>query len=185
MDMPTVKFRSRAQWRRWLEKNHDRVAEVWLEFVKAHTGRRTFSYVDAVEEAICFGWIDTTVRRIDDERYMQRFTPRSNDRNWSKINIERFDRMEREGKMTDAGRARRASKLLAAKKRLQAGDPVPPFIAEELEKHPKAKAFFETLAPGYRRDYLRWISESKKEETRAKRLREAIEKLESGIKRWI
>ena len=86
--------------------------------------------------------------------------------------------------MTDAGRARRASKLLAPQKRLQVDDPVPPFIAEELRKHPKALAFFETLAPGYRRDYLRWITEPKREETRAKRLREAIRKLEGGVKRW-
>ena len=180
-----MKFTSRAQWRRWLEKNHDRAAEVWLEFVKADTGKRTFSYVEAVEEAICFGWIDTTVRRIDDEHYMQRFTPRSNERNWSKINIERFNRMEAEGKMTDAGRARRAAKLLAPPKRLQADDPVPPFVVEALEQHPKAKAFFDTLAPGYRRDYLRWISEAKREETRARRLAEAIGKLEAGVKRWI
>ncbi|HUR79401.1 MAG TPA: YdeI/OmpD-associated family protein, partial [Thermoanaerobaculia bacterium] len=126
---------------------------------------------------------DTTVRRIDDEHYTQRFTPRSNDRNWSKINIERFDRMEREGKMTEAGRTRRAAQILPPRKRLEAGDPVPEFIAAELKKHPKALAFFETLAPGYRRDYLRWISEPKREETRAKRLREAIGKLESGAKR--
>lgn len=180
-----MKFTSRAQWRRWLEKNHDRANEIWIEFVKAHTGRRTFAYAEAVEEAICFGWIDTTVRRIDDETYMQRFTPRSNDRNWSKINIERFDRMEAEGKMTDAGRARRAAKLERPKNRLQADDPVPELIAEALAKRPKAAAFFETLAPGYRRDYLRWIAEPKRQETREKRLREAMEKLEAGVKRWI
>jgi uncharacterized protein YdeI (YjbR/CyaY-like superfamily) len=183
--MKPVKLTSRAQWRKWLEKNHDRADEVWLLFLKAHTGKRTFTYVEAVEEALCFGWIDTTVRSIDEEQYMQRFTPRSNDRNWSKINIERFDRMEAEGKMTDAGRARRAAKLDRPKRRLQAGDPVPPFIAEALKQHPKAAAFFETLAPGYRRDYLRWISEPKREETRAKRLEEAIRKLEGGIKRWV
>jgi uncharacterized protein YdeI (YjbR/CyaY-like superfamily) len=174
-----------VEWRRWLEKNHDGSAGLWLEFVKAHTGRRTFSYVEAVEEAICFGWIDTTVRRIDDDTYIQRFTPRSNERNWSKINIERFERMEAEGKMTDAGRARRAAKLLRPQKRLLAGDPVPEFIAAALDKHPKAKAFFETLAPGYRRDYLRWISEAKLAETREKRLREALAKLEQGVKRWV
>lgn len=178
-------MRSRAEWRKWLEKNHESAAEVWLLFVKAHTGKRTFAYVEAVEEAICFGWIDTTVRRIDDETYMQRFTPRSNDRNWSEINIERFDRMEAEGKMTDAGRARRAAKLLGPKKRLEASDPVPEFIAEALAKRPKAAAFFATLAPGYRRDYLRWIAEPKREETRAKRLAEALEKLEAGVKRWV
>jgi uncharacterized protein YdeI (YjbR/CyaY-like superfamily) len=181
--MQPVRMRSRAEWRKWLERNHDRAQEIWLLFVKAHTGRRTFTYAEAVEEAICFGWIDTTVRRIDDEHFMQRFTPRTNERNWSKINVERYDRMEAEGKMTDAGRARRAAKLLGPRHRLQMGDAIPDFIAAELKKHPKAAAFFETLAPSYRRDYLRWISEPKREETRAKRLSEAMAKLESGVKR--
>ena len=183
--MKPVRMTSRAQWRRWLERNHDQASEVWLLFIKAHTGKRTFTYADAVEEAICFGWIDTTVRRIDDEQYMQRFTPRSNARNWSKINLERFERMEAEGKMTDAGRAKRPAQLDPPKRRLQAGDPVPQFIRDALARHPAAAAFFETLAPGYRRDYLRWITEAKREETRAKRLEEAIGKLEAGVKRCI
>ena len=138
-----------------------------------------------MEEALCFGWIDTTVRRVDDEHYMQRFTPRSNDRNWSKINLERFARMEAEGKMTDAGRAKRSARVNPPRKRLHAGDPVPDFVAAALRAHPKARAFFETLAPGYRRDYLRWITEAKREETRAKRLEQAILKLERGVKRWV
>lgn len=183
--MTPLKMTSRAQWRAWLERNHDRAAEAWLLFVKAHTGRRTFTYVEAVEEALCFGWIDTTVRKLDEDHYVQRFTPRSNERNWSKINLERFARMEGEGKMTDAGRAKRPAEVNPPKKRLQAGDPVPPFVAEALKKHPKAQAFFDTLAPGYRRDYLRWITEAKREETKQKRLEEAIRKLEAGVKRWM
>lgn len=183
--MKPRKFESREQWRAWLERNHDRADEIWLLFVKAHTGARTFAYAEAVEEAICFGWIDTTVRSIDDDHYMQRFTPRSNERNWSKVNLERFARMEAAGRMTDAGRARRPAEVDPPRKRLQAGDPVPAFVAEALRKHPKAQAFFESLAPSYRRDYLRWITEAKKEETRQKRLEEAIRKLEAGVKRWI
>jgi uncharacterized protein YdeI (YjbR/CyaY-like superfamily) len=183
--MEPLRLSSRAQWRKWLQRNHDKAPEVWLVFLKAHTGKRTFAYVEAVEEALCFGWIDTTVRSIDDDTFMQRFTPRSNEKNWSKINLERFARMEAEGKMTDAGRAKRPAKVNPPKKRLQAGDPVPEYIAKELEKHPKAKQFFEEMAPGYRRDYARWIMEAKREETRAKRMADAIAKLSAGIKRWM
>jgi uncharacterized protein YdeI (YjbR/CyaY-like superfamily) len=179
------KFASRAAWRTWLEKNHDRAAEIWIVFVKAHTGKPRLTYADAVEEALCFGWIDTTVQRIDDDHYRQRFTPRTNLTNWSKINQDRFARMEAAGLMTDAGRAKRPAKVDPPRKRLQAGAPVPEFVAKALDAHPKAKAFFETLAPGYRRDYLRFVTEAKKEETKMKRLEEAIRRLENGEKRWI
>jgi uncharacterized protein YdeI (YjbR/CyaY-like superfamily) len=179
------KFASRAQWRAWLEKNHDRAAEVWVIFVKAHTGRQRLTYGDAVEEALCFGWIDTTVRRIDDEHFMQRFTPRSNLKNWSESNLERFARMEAQGLMTDAGRAKLPAEIHPPKQRLQAGAPVPDFLEAAFRKHPKAKAFFETLAPGYRRDYLRFVTEAKREDTRMRRLEEAIRRLENGEKRWM
>lgn len=179
------KFASRAAWRAWLERNHDRAAEIWIVFMKAHTGKVRLTYAEAVEEALCFGWIDTTVQSIDDDQYRQRFTPRTNLGNWSKINLERFARMEAEGLMTDAGRAKRAKVLDPPKKRIEAGARVPPEVQEVLDQHPKAKAFFETLAPGYRRDYLRFMTEAKKEETRARRMAEAIRRLENGEKRWV
>lgn len=179
------KFASRAAWRSWLQKNHDRASEIWIVFLKAHNEKRRFTYAEAVEEALCFGWIDTTVQKIDDDHYRQRFTPRTNVTNWSKINLERFARMEAAGRMTGAGRAKRPAVVDPPRKRLQAGDPVPDFIAAALEKHPKAKAFFDTLAPGYRRDYLRFMTEAKKEETRLRRLAEAIRRLENGEKRWM
>lgn len=178
------KFASRAAWRTWLEKNHERAAEIWIVFVKAHTGKPRLTYAEAVEEALCFGWIDTTVQRIDDDHYRQRFTPRTNLTNWSKINQERFARMEAAGLMTDAGRAKRPAVVDPPRKRLQVGAPVPDWVQEALDANPKAKAFFETLAPGYRRDYLRFIVEPKKEETRQKRLAEALRRLANGEKRW-
>lgn len=179
------KFASRAAWRSWLEKNHDRASEIWVVFTKAHTGKPRMTYDDAVEEALCFGWIDTTVQRIDEDHYRQRFTPRTNLTNWSKINQDRFARMEAVGLMTDAGRAKRPAKIDPPRKRLQAGAAVPDWVQNALDEHPKAKAFFETLAPGYRRDYLRFITEAKKEETKQKRLAEALRRLENGEKRWI
>jgi uncharacterized protein YdeI (YjbR/CyaY-like superfamily) len=138
-----------------------------------------------VEEGLCFGWIDTTVRKIDDDHFKQRFTPRTNVKNWSKINLERFALMEAEGLMTDAGRTKRPPKVNPPKKRLQMGDPTPDWVEAALQKHPKAKAFFDLLAPGYRRDYLRFMTEAKKDETKLKRIAEAIRHLEKGEKRWI
>ena len=179
------KFSSRAAWRSWLKKNHDRVAEIWIVFLKAHHDKRRFTYADAVEEALCFGWIDTTVQKIDDDHYRQRFTPRTNLKNWSQINLERFARMEAAGLMTDAGREKRPPRVNAPRERLQIGAPVPEFVQRALDQHPEAKAFFETLAPGYRRDYLRFITEVKKEETKQRRLEEAIRRLENGEKRWM
>lgn len=178
-----LRVASRARWRAWLKRNHDREREVWLVFAKKGSGQRTVSYVDAVEEAICFGWIDTTANPLDDDCYLQRFTPRSNVRNWSAINLERFDRMVAEGKMTDAGRARRPHDVTAPKPRLSSDDPVPSFVVKALAKSPKARKTFESLAPGQRRDYLRWITEAKQEATKLRRLERALRHLEAGHKR--
>ena len=159
---------------------------MWLVFTKAHTGKRTFGYVDAVEEAICFGWIDTTVRRIDEGSFMQRFTPRSNERNWSAVNLERFARMEAEGKMTDAGRAKRPADVAPPPPRAaQSGDPLPAEVEKGLAGHAKARRFLVEMAPSYRRDIVRYLMEAKRPETRQRRLEEVIRRLEAGQKRWI
>lgn len=181
-DPDVLRVTTRAQWRAWLKRNHDRAKEVWLVYRKAHTKDRKLTYADAVEEAICFGWIDTTVRPIDDDHYMQRFTPRSNERNWSKINLDRFAKMEDAGLMTDAGRAKKPADVAPPKPRLPSGAPVPEFIAVALKKHPQAKKFFDELAPGYRRNYLRWITEAKQEKTKRERLEKTIAMLEKGVK---
>jgi uncharacterized protein YdeI (YjbR/CyaY-like superfamily) len=181
-DEQLLRVTTRAQWRAWLERNHQKARGIWLVYVKTHTGRQQLSYAAAVEEALCFGWIDTTVRTLDDEHYTQRFTPRTNLTNWSQINLERFARMEAEGKMTDAGRAKKPRGVKPPPRRIQASDPIPPFILNALAEHPQARAFFETLAPGYRRNYVRYISEAKKEETRTRRLEQAIRMLNDGVK---
>src|SRR2546422_1702461 len=127
-----LRLRSRREWRSWLKRNHATQREVWLVFAKRHTGKASLRYNEAVEEALCFGWIDTTVRRLDGDHYMQRFTPRSNPRNWSKINLERFRRMVAEGRMTAAGRAKRPAKVAPPPRRHQSDDPIPAFMEEAL-----------------------------------------------------
>lgn len=178
-----VSARSRAEWRAWLERNHATAPEVWLVYAKKHSGKPTVRYAEAVEEAICFGWIDTTVHPLDADFYQQKFTPRTNLRNWSKINLDRFDRMVTEGRMTDAGRARRPADVAPPAPRLDARDPVPAFIRRTLSAHPAARRTFLALAPTYRRDYVRWIVEAKKPETRERRLAESIRRLEANRKR--
>jgi len=156
---------------------------VWLVYRKAHTTRRRLSYAEAVEEALCFGWIDTTVRRLDADSYVQRFTPRTDTRNWSRSNLARFDRMLAEGRMTAAGLAKRPAKIPPPRRRFQAGDSVPPDIRRALAKNHAARRNFEALAPGYRRDYVRWVTEAKRPETRERRLREAVRRLARNQKR--
>jgi uncharacterized protein YdeI (YjbR/CyaY-like superfamily) len=101
----TLHVTTRAQWRRWLERNHDRADEVWLVAYRAHTGRKRLQYNDAVEEALCFGWIDSVLRSIDEERVAQRYTPRRNPANLSEMNRQRVLRLIEEGRMTPAGLA--------------------------------------------------------------------------------
>jgi uncharacterized protein YdeI (YjbR/CyaY-like superfamily) len=174
---------TRRQWRSWLRKHHDVESEVWLVFAKRSSGKKSLRYAEAVEEALCFGWIDTTVRRLDEHHYTQRFTPRANRRKWSQINLDRFARMEAEGLMTDAGRAKRPADVTPPAPRLESGGPVPEFVRKALAKDAAAAEFFDKLAPSYRRDYLRWITEAKKQETRERRLEAALRLLRRKVKR--
>jgi uncharacterized protein YdeI (YjbR/CyaY-like superfamily) len=173
----------RGEWRAWLERHHASEPEIWLVYAKKHTGKPSVRYAEAVEEALCFGWIDTTVNRLDDDHYIQRFMPRTGTRKWSKLNRERFRRLVAEGRMTNAGRAKLPADVPAPPRRLPTGAPVPKFIRSALAAHPVARRNFAALAPTYRRDYLRWITEAKKPETRERRLKEAIRRLESNQRR--
>lgn len=101
----TLYAKDRTQWRRWLEKNHDKEKEIWLVFYRKDSGKVSISYNDAVEEALCFGWIDSIEKGIDGERFAQRFTPRKPKSKWSETNKERVKKLIKEGKMTKAGLA--------------------------------------------------------------------------------
>jgi uncharacterized protein YdeI (YjbR/CyaY-like superfamily) len=170
----TVHVETRSEWRAWLAKHHDRESEIWLVYSKKQSGRPRVAYSDAVEEALCFGWIDGITKPIDENRYAQRFTPRRERSNWSPLNRQRFARLVKEGRMTDAGLARRPAKAPPAGR---TPSKTPPYIVAALRRHPEAQRFFRELAPSYRRLYVRWIDSAKREETRQKRLREAISSL--------
>jgi uncharacterized protein YdeI (YjbR/CyaY-like superfamily) len=181
--MKLVHPTTRADWRSWLAAHHDRETEIWLVYNKRHTGEPRVEYDDAVEEALCFGWIDSIVRTIDADRYAQKFTPRKAKSKWSELNRRRFAKMVAEGKMTAAGLAKAPPKEEegAAPKPIM-GDTVPAYIEEALRADGVAWVNFSQLAPSHRRMYVRWIEDAKKEETRRKRLAEAIGLLEQNKK---
>jgi uncharacterized protein YdeI (YjbR/CyaY-like superfamily) len=179
MTLKTLDARTPAKWRKWLADHHDSESEVWLIFHKRHTGRTSIAYEDAVDEALCFGWIDSLIKRLDDERYARKFTPRKTDSRWSTINRQRYARLKASGRLKPAGlerppteRAWDATRSLPSQ--------VPTYTQEELEKHPVALRQFERLAPSHRRRYIGWIDFAKKQETKMRRLQEAIRLLASG-----
>ena len=174
------------EWRAWLQVNYDTAKSVWLIFPKKHTGRASISYDESVEEAICFGWIDGIIRRLDDERCARKFMPRRAMSKWSESNKKRAQKMIDEGMMTEAGLARVKDakesgewfKTPANRKELA----VPEFILKALGKNKKALMNFDKLASSYKRQYVGWVASAKKEETRKRRLAEIISVLEQNKK---
>lgn len=171
--METVFAKDRVEWRRWLQKNSERSQEIWLVFYKKASGKPTVSYDHAVEEALCFGWIDGIVKKLDEECYVQRFTPRKARSPWSKSNIDRVERMIAAGQMTPAG----TKAYEGADRRLVQPQPtaLPKLLEEKFRKQHTAWANYEKFPPGYRRITAGWVASAKKEETQLKRLERLIE----------
>src|SRR5436305_10691454 len=181
--MTTLHPTTRTDWRAWLAANHDRETEIWLVYNKRHTGEPRVEYGDAVEEALCFGWIDSIVRTIDENRYAQKFTPRKAKSQWSESNLKRFAKLVREGKMTEASLAKAPPEGEAGvKPRPPADEAVPAYIEAALRENGVAWTNFTHLAPSYRRLYVGWIENAKREETRRRRLAEAVGRLERNEK---
>ncbi len=177
----TVEVQDREAWRKWLEEHFDSSAVIWLVFNKRHAGMRSISYDDAVEEALCFGWIDSLVRRLDDDRYARKFTPRKAGSKWSTANRRRYADLKSRGALATPGLRRAPTKRDGDAPRPSVSA-LPPYIEETLKTDPSAWQFFKELAPSYQRAYIGWIDSAKREETREKRLREALGLLASGEK---
>jgi uncharacterized protein YdeI (YjbR/CyaY-like superfamily) len=175
---------NRQEWRAWLEKHHATESEIWLIYYKKHTGQPRIPYEDAVEEALCFGWIDSTVKKIDEEKFAQKFTPRRDRSNWSALNKRRMQQLIRDGRMTAAGLAKIDLATLndETEPRPKEELPLPRFVKQALRANRTAWENFDKLAPSYRRNLIRWILDAKKEETRQRRLQEAIGLLEQNKK---
>jgi len=176
----TLHVTSRREWRAWLTKHHQSETEIWLIFHKKHTGKPRISYEDAVEEALCFGWIDSIVKRIDDEKFAQKFTPRRDGSRWSALNEARLRKLVREGRMTEAGLAK--IDLVALGKEAQRSEEsgLPAFVKQALMANVKAWEHFRNITPSRQRAYIRLITDAKKDETRERRLQEVIARLEQN-----
>ena len=179
----TLYVTSREEWRDWLTKHGQSETEVWLIYYKKDSGQPRIPYDDAVEEALCFGWIDSIVKRIDDEKFAQKFTPRRDGSRWSALNERRVRKLIREGRMTEAGLAKLDPAMLGEKARTKrgAGDvDLPPFIKQALVANATAWKNFRSLSPSRRNAYVRLITDAKKEETRDRRVREVVSRLEQN-----
>jgi uncharacterized protein YdeI (YjbR/CyaY-like superfamily) len=171
------------EWRAWLEENHDRGAGVWLVTWKAHTGRPTVRYEQAVEQALCFGWVDSTNRTLDADRTMMWFAPRQRRSGWARSNKQRVDRLEAAGLMAppgsaviDAAKADGSWSMLDDVEDLI----VPPDLAEAFDAHPGAREHWDAFTRSPRRAMLAWIAQARKPETRARRIAATAEKAALG-----
>jgi uncharacterized protein YdeI (YjbR/CyaY-like superfamily) len=179
-ELTTLQVTSRRQWRAWLTKHHTSSPGVWLVFYKAHTGVKSILYEDTVREALCFGWIDSLITRLDDHRYALKVTPRKPTSKWSDLNRKRWAELEAAGLLTPAGLATPPTNNIYAPRPVI--PELPGYIAKALRAHSSAWKFFRELAPTYRRDFVVWIHTARRPETRARRLRESISLLAAGKK---
>jgi uncharacterized protein YdeI (YjbR/CyaY-like superfamily) len=183
-DLRTLQPKSRAAWRAWLEKHHTESPGVWLVYAKKHTGIPSLTYNDAVEEALCFGWIDSLIHPIDDQLYRQVFTPRKTKSAWSALNRKRAARLIEAGLMTAAGLALIAlAKKNGQWKAHEASETltVPAELKNALDENRDAKKNWPTYTESQRKMFLYMVNGAKRPETRAKRVARVVEIVSSGV----
>ena len=170
--MKVIYFKTAAEFRVWLEKNHATASEVWVGFYKKDSGRVGISYADAVDEALCFGWIDGIRKRLDEVSYTNRFTPRKARSTWSLVNCGRVEQLRALGRMAEAGlkafaaRDPKRTGIYSFENQAQLGREA----ETKFKASKKAWIFFQSQPPGYRRLAIHWVTSAKREETRARRL---------------
>jgi uncharacterized protein YdeI (YjbR/CyaY-like superfamily) len=180
----TIFFESAADWEQWLDANHEGARGVWIKVAKKGSGIASVTTAEALEVALCFGWIDSRREALDDEYFLQRYTPRQPRGRWSRINREKVERLIAEGRMRPAGlaeveRAKADGRWHAAYDGARAAT-VPDDLRRELDARPAAKAFFDTLSRQNRYAILYRLQDAKKPETRARRLAKFVAMLEAG-----
>jgi uncharacterized protein YdeI (YjbR/CyaY-like superfamily) len=177
---------NRDDWRAWLSRNHGKAKGVWLIYYKKCSDKPSISYEESVEEALCFGWVDSIIRRIDKEKCARKFTPRKSKSVWSESNKKRAEKMIIERKMTEEGLARIKEakengewfKTPSYLKKLV----IPSYLADTLATDEKAFDAFSKLGNSYKMNFVRWIDNAKKKETRNKRIAETIKLLRRNQK---
>jgi len=175
--MKTLKVTSRHEWREWLSIHHEYETEIWLVYSKVKT---LVSYEDSIEEALCFGWVDSLIKRIDEREYARKFTPRKRGSKWSPSNRKRYAKVQAAGLLAPAGETMAPSGNSYVS--LPDTSSVPEPLERALKSNAQARRFFEQLAPSYRRLYIGWIAAAKTDATRERRVREAVQKLAAGEK---
>jgi len=176
---------SRKEWRGWLKKNHSNSSGVWFVYFKKHTNKPRVTYDEAVEEALCFGWIDSLPRKFDDECSKLLFTPRKPKSVWSKLNKERIEKLIAQGQMTDAGLKKiEAAKLDGSWDTLNESDSLkaPEDLAKAFNANKMAKKHFDSFSNSVKRAILQWLLSAKREETRVKRINEIIGMAEQNLR---
>ncbi|MBU8893715.1 MAG: YdeI/OmpD-associated family protein [Bacteroidales bacterium] len=184
--METIFCKNRDEWRAWLINNHAFSSEIWLIYYKKHTKKPTVAYNDAVEEALCFGWIDSIVKRIDDETYMQKYTPRKRNSIWSLVNKKRVEKMISEGKMTKIG----LDQVDIAKKNghwekaysSNTNIEIPNYLEKALKANKTAWENFNNFAKSYKNIYVGWVVSAKRQETKEKRISVVVARSEKNKK---
>ena len=183
-ELPIVEAADQRTWREWLAANHQGVPGVWLKFAKKHSPHRTVDYAQALEEALCFGWIDGQVRRFDENFYLQRFTPRRRASRWSQINREKATRLIEEQRMHPSGLAQveaaKADGRWEAAYPAQSQATVPDDLQRALDANPEAARFFATLTGSARYAFLYRLHNVREPEVRAKRIADYVRRLSAG-----
>lgn len=171
-------FKDQAAFRAWLFKNHARVAELWVGFYNTKSGKSAMTYKEAVDESLCWGWIDGIKKRVDDDRYTNRFTPRKTVSKWSDVNLGRYAELDAEGRVAPPGKEA-FGRFDPTKHRAYSfearSEAFPPDLEKVFRKNQTAWANFTAQPPGYRRTAIHFVSSAKREETRLRRLDQLME----------
>jgi len=183
MEDKLIEVYTKENFRNWLEKNHEKEKKIGLIVHKKHTGKKFPSHRELIEEAICFGWIDTTIRRLDENRFIRFFCKRNKNSKWSKNTISYAKKLIKEKRMNSVGL--KIYKESLKKLPHDCGIPenprkIPDDLKKEIEKNKIAKNNFEKLAPSYKKTYLRWLMRAKLPETRKKRISAIVERMKKG-----
>ncbi len=185
--MKTIEVKNRVEWRAWLAENHNRVSEIWLIYYKKETGISSIAYEESLDEALCYGWVDSLIKKLDDTKYVRKFTPRKDNSKWSLVNKKRVEVLISDGLMTEHGMKKvEAARLSGSWDRPQQKPKMdfemPVEFAEALKNNPQAAETFNSLAATYQKQYIGWICVARQPGTRDKRIAESIRLLTEGKK---
>jgi uncharacterized protein YdeI (YjbR/CyaY-like superfamily) len=194
-ELEEIFFKNGNDFRNWLERNYNTNPGIWMIYNKKHLHTDGVTYDEALDEALCFGWVDSLIKKRDDETYVRKFTPRKDVTKWSELNKKKVIALIEKGKMMQAG-LDKAGVFLNTAKTVRNMEPsvikavrqleIPDFILEGFANHEPALTHFNELAPSHKRQYVLWITNARREETVHKRMDEAIrllkERRELGLK---